>query len=269
VLYPAELRAPEADIASRPAAPQAGLGRRALLGAGVAVLVGPWPRPSGAEEVTRRVVEIVGPLALRVEDGAELRLAGIEVGDEEADAATAAVRTILGEEALVLTRPAGGWDRWGRELALAETPDGRSLQEELLRQGLAFAAPDGADDAEDRRHLEIEAAAREGRRGIWGRRPGPIRPAERVRAPQGAFVLVEGRVLAVAETADHLYLNFGSDRRTDFTLRAARADARRWERQGFVPAALRGRRVRARGWLMQGGGPMIELVTPHQVEILP
>jgi micrococcal nuclease len=226
-------------------------------------------RGAAAEDVARRVVEIIGPLTLRLADGTELRLAGIEVEAGNADAATAVLRALLDGEALVLTRRAGGWDRWGRELALAEMPDGRSLQEELLRQGLAFAAPDGADDAEDRRHLEIEAAAREGRRGIWGRRPGPIRPAERVRAPEGAFVLVEGRVLAVGETADHLYLNFGADRRTDFTLRAARTDARRWERQGFVPAALRGRRVRARGWLLQAGGPMIELVTPLQVEVLP
>ncbi len=82
-------------------------------------------------------------------------------------------------------------------------------------------------------------------------------------------MLVEGSVVAVGWGGDRLYLNFGDDRRQDFTARIERADVRKLARAGMALEELTGRRLRLRGWLFHLGGPMIELSGPAQIEVLP
>jgi hypothetical protein len=76
-------------------------------------------------------------------------------------------------------------------------------------------------------------------------------------------------VLVVGWAGDRLYLNFGEDRRRDFTVRVERATVRAVAGAGLDLAALAGRNVLVRGWLIHSGGPMVEVTGPAQVEVLP
>ena len=64
------------------------------------------------------------------------------------------------------------------------------------------------------------------------------------------------------------YLNFGPDWRSDFTVSAASAARRLFERDGHDLIALEGRIIRVRGWIKWWNGPMIELTHPEQIEVL-
>ena len=161
-----------------------------------------------------------------------------------------------------------GRDRWGRDIAVVADGDGAPLAERWLADGLAAVDPDAAGEMAGRL-LRAEAEARAARRGIWGERQWRVQDAAGVRGAAGDLVIVAGHVLAVGWAGDRLYLNFGQDRRTDFTARAERAEVRALARAGIELEALAGREVRLRGWLFQLGGPMIELSGPAQIEVLP
>ncbi len=69
-----------------------------------------------------------------------------------------------------------GFDKYTRTVAgVVSLPDGRVVQEELLRAGLAWVYPKYCDDC--RQWKEIEEAARNARRGLW-RDKAPIPPWE-------------------------------------------------------------------------------------------
>ncbi|MGH6954261.1 MAG: thermonuclease family protein, partial [Alphaproteobacteria bacterium] len=117
--------------------------------------------------------------------------------------------------------------------------------------------------------LALERAARAARRGIWAH------PFYRVLAPGEAagfidsFQLVEGRVVGAAVVKGRGYLNFGPDRRTDFTVTISPQDLQRFGAEWGAFESLEGRRVRVRGWLRSFDGPQIEATHPEQLEALP
>jgi hypothetical protein len=209
---------------------------------------------------------VVDPLTLTAADGAILRLVMIHVRPPEAAAAVALERSLLadGSEAEPL-----GADRWGRTLAVVRLGGGDTLQGRLVAAGLALVDPAFGASPELATLFAAEAGARAALRGAWGRQPSPIEPADRVEAAVGSFVIVEGRVLAVDAGGAFVYLNFGPDRRIDFTLRATSSDFKRWRRQGLDLERLAGQMIRVRGWLAMAGGPLIELTRTEQLETDP
>ena len=78
-------------------------------------------------------------------------------------------------------------------------------------------------------------------------------------------VLVEGTVLDVGQSRRTIFLNFGTDWRTDFTAMIVQATARTWTE---APAALAGERVRIRGVLEAWNGGLIKVEHPAQIERL-
>jgi hypothetical protein len=96
-----------------------------------------------------------------------------------------------------------------------------------------------------------------------------------VRTPETAprfvdsFQLVEGRVVAAKQARNQVFLNFGPDRKTDFTVRIDAAALKLWRAAGIDPLTLEGARLRVRGWLRSWNGPLIEVTHPEQVERLP
>jgi hypothetical protein len=116
--------------------------------------------------------------------------------------------------------------------------------------------------------LGLERAARGEHRGLWATGASGPWPATRVAAEPGDYVLVRGRVRAVARAAEFVYLNFGEDWRRDFTVRADASDAARFARQGLDLERLEGREIVVRGLLFEANGPMIELAHPAQIEVM-
>lgn len=179
-------------------------------------------------------------------------------------------------KALTLNKPVhlfyGGarMDRHGRLLAHLTTAEGLWLQGEMLQRGLArvYTFPDNRERAAEMYVLEDQA--RTAGRGIWGhpfyavRSPAPSALARDI----GTYQVIEGRVEDAADVRGTIYLNFGADWRSDFTLRLDRRTARQFRREGLGSETYDGKWVRVRGWLKSWNGPMIEATHPEQIEIL-
>lgn len=158
-------------------------------------------------------------------------------------------------------------DRHGRILAHLKTDDGLWLQDEMLRRGLArvYTFPDNRQLAAEL--YQAEQYARQKQQGIW------THPFYAVRAPFnldrdiGTFQIIEGRILDTARVKGTIYLNFGQDWRTDFTV-AIHSKARKlFETAGIDLLALKHKTLRVRGWLKKRNGPMIDATHPEQIEI--
>ena len=226
----------------------------------------------------RRLRQVAGGVlvasALAV-GGAWAQVQRTDSGDWLVDGRDAVPVDVVAPHPESLTLPDGarvaaehGFDRWGRRrLELADAAGDR-LAERWVAEGLALIDPDAGDEAAARL-LPLEAQARAARRGVWREQRWRVQAAADVRGSIGDLVLVEGSVVAVGWGGDRLYLNFGDDRRQDFTARIERADVRNLARSGMALEELAGRRVRLRGWLFYLGGPMIELSGLAQIEVLP
>ena len=71
-----------------------------------------------------------------------------------------------------------------------------------------------------------------------------------------------------AKVKARVYLNFGPDWRTDFTVTLQAKARRLFRKAGLEPLSLEGREIRVRGWLKKFNGPMIEATHPEQIEVL-
>ena len=118
--------------------------------------------------------------------------------------------------------------------------------------------------------LALEQAARATRLGLWRQSAFAPRAADQLADAVGSFQIVQGLVLRVAPSDDFIYLNFGRDWRSDFTLRVRRAELdASFQRFPTDVLALAGRRVEVRGFVLDAGGPLIELSHPEQIQVLP
>ena len=104
-----------------------------------------------------------------------VRLAGIDAperGQPFGRKATQAVRDMAAGKTVRIASQSK--DRYGRTIGEAFLPDGRSLNRELVRLGLAWQYRQYSDDQE---LANLEAEARKARRGLWSE-PNPVPPWE-------------------------------------------------------------------------------------------
>ena len=253
----------------------------------LAVLLG-WLLLAGAASAEPlRVTAVLDGDTLELEDGRQVRLAGIEAakpprsagsGANPADGrvwplAEAATRTLsdlaLGRR--VLLHGSAPVDRHGRLLAHLVREDGLWLQSALLVRGMArvHTRPDARAYAAEM--LAGEDTARTAGRGLWRSRVYAVRDAadaDELARDRDSFQLLEGMVLAVSKGGGETWLDFGADWRSDVTVHIGRAAMREVTRAGIDPLSYEGRRVRVRGWITLRNGPMIEITHPEQIERL-
>lgn len=209
-------------------------------------------------------------------DGRQVRLVGIQapklaLGRKNfkdwplAEESKRAVETLSVGKRVAL-RPGGTpMDRHGRVLAHLYRDDGVWVQGEMLRLGMArvYTFPDNRALAAEM--VAREAEARAARRGIWAHPFYAVRGVEELKNDIGTFQVVAGRVVDAAKVKGAVYLNFGGDWRTDFTLRLDGPALKMFRAEGIDPLALKGTTVEARGWLRFQNGPMIEISHPEQI----
>jgi micrococcal nuclease len=223
------------------------------------------------------VTEVLAGDLLRLSDGRIVRLAGIRVpaaDAEHAEAESFALKAraelgrLLDGQTIRLAPVASAPDRYGRIVAHIERRDGLWLQGALLEQGLAQVQTRPGEAARVAAMLALEQTARAAGRGLWAIVAFMPQEASALADSTGRFRIVRGRVLRVAPTESHTYLNFGADWRADFTVRV-----RRSELEGALAGTdlegLAGRLVEVRGVVLEAGGPLIELSHPEQLQVLP
>jgi endonuclease YncB( thermonuclease family) len=218
-----------------------------------------------------RVSAIVDARTLRLGDGRDVRLAGIESPGEDESAAIASLRALAQGRDITLHGTNDTPDRYGRQRAFVfvygvET----SLQEQLLREGRARAAGTVTDRTCAAELLKAEGLARSAKRGLWAG-SAAIKNAERpadILAEVGRFTLVEGKVVSVRQAGTIWYVNFGRRRIAGFAATISRRMMPAVEAQGLSLTSLAGRQVRVRGWVTGRSGPRIEIVHSGQIEPL-
>lgn len=225
---------------------------------------------------TATVAAVVDGGEIVLADGRHVRLVAIEAPHPAAtharawpyasEAKAALEKLVVGRE--VELRFAGNRrDRWGRILAQVFV-GARWVQGEMIRRGLARVA-----SAADNRIGVVELLAREARarqagRGIWRDRFYAVRDAEEAGRYAGSFQIVEGEVVDTALVEGQLFVNFGADWRTAFSLRLSPEALRRFRSEGIAAASLKGARLRVRGWVRGGERPVIDVTHPEQIERL-
>jgi endonuclease YncB( thermonuclease family) len=261
----------------------------------------------GGEEIgLGSVGRVVDGYTFVLDDGREVRLAGIETPEPSAQRAGAkvadaketgvkdavgpnvggaavrdALATLLTGAQVILRRAEFASDRYGRLLAYVDIARSgsppRSAQAELLAQGFARVGDFVGERACAAELLRREKAARQAKLGLWADPYyDPLRadkPAD-ILARRGRFALVEGDVVSVHPSSATLYVNFGRHWSEDFAVTIRKRNERKFAAAGLDVQGLSGRRVRVRGFIEARGGfagslwraPWIEATRPEQIE---
>jgi endonuclease YncB( thermonuclease family) len=226
-----------------------------------------------------RVAQVIDGDTLVLEDRREVRLVGIQapklpLGRRNftpwplADEAKAALESLAAGKTLRLSFGGAQMDRHGRVLAHLTDEGGRFVQAEMLRLGMARLY----SFADNRSRLDelfaAEREARDGKRGIWAHPYYRIRAPDQLTGDVDSFQLVEGTVQRVGSSGGRIFLNFGSDPKTDFTAVIQPGQVKSFAAAGLDPMKLSGARVRVRGWIESRNGPSIQITHPEQIERL-
>lgn len=219
-----------------------------------------------------RIAAIIDARTLRLEDGREIRLAGIEpAGDDRAVPPDSSTLSALVGRDITLRGEDDTPDRYGRQPAFVFLPSSETpVQALLLAQGEALVSGTVSHRECAAVLTSAEAAGREARRGTWAG-SAVIKNAESsgdILAGIGRFTVVEGKVLSVRQAGATTYLNFGRNWTRGFAVTISRRILPVFEAGGIVLKSLENRRIRVRGWVEAHGGPRIEALHVGQIEVI-
>ncbi len=233
-----------------------------------------------------KVAKVLDGDTFILDSGLNIRLAGIEAPQSAvksrgrkawpfADEARAALSGLIQNRSVQLYYGGQERDRYDRAVAQVYSLDGAGqrdiwVQAEMVRLGLARVMSWPDEYLDITRLYPLEVTAREKNRAIWSdpfyavRGPEPNSLAQFVDSVQ----IVEGIITSTANVRGQVYLNFGADYKTDFTVVIARKHLKRFTAKGLDPVTLEGARVRVRGWIELVNGPSIWLDHPERLEVL-
>jgi micrococcal nuclease len=226
-----------------------------------------------AVEARGNVAEVLDGGTFVLADGRTIRLAALDVprsGPDRriGDTARAALVGMVAGQEIGLALNGAATDRYGRHFAHVTDASGRWVQAELVRQGLARVVVVADDKGPVGELLALEGAARAARRGLWALPHYRIVNVEDAGRFIDSFQIVEGTVREVARNGGRVFLNFGADWRSDFTILVPAGVRRQYAASGLDLGTLQGRMVRVRGWIKARNGPMVEIARAEQIEVI-
>lgn len=234
--------------------------------------------PQSADGGTATVRDVIDAVTLRLTDGRLIRLRGLappentEKSAALARQARAHLATLLADRRVRPLAASRDPDRYGRIAAhLQRVDDGVWIDAAMVRAGFAFLDVEPGPISPCRAALSrFESAARSARRHLWAEGLLAVRKASDPALGDAApgYAIIEGKVLSVGKTRNRLFLNFGRKWREDFTITIYRRDLKRFVATGLDPEDMRGKRIRARGWLERRDGALINAKWPSQIERL-
>lgn len=238
------------------------------------------PAPEGDFSALRRtapgrVEQVIDGVTVLLKDKKILRLPALDIPPDD-DMAVAA-RDFLARELpegtevyLYQTRrqDIGRLNRMGQTLAhLVRKKDGAWINGRILAAGMARVMPSDVNPEKTSDMLKAENTAQQNRAGLWARYPVLI--PDNADKGIGSFRIVDGVVRNAATSQNNLYLNFGDNWRTDFTVMLTPGVRKNLARRGIDALALKERHVRVRGDIREYNGPFMELINPDALEVLP
>lgn len=245
------------------------------------ILVDEWKENKEIKQTkTGYIDQIIDPLTLLLKDGTIIRLASIDIpankNKNENDLNIVSyLRTLLPPNTKVLvyqTRQAksGRVNRMNHQLAQIVTEkDNIWIQGSLLSNGFAriYTAPNH-DELLDKM-IEAENKAISDKNNIWADSSiykilTPLETPNNL----GNFAVIDGTIQKVASIRNNIYLNFGKDWKTDFTVMIPPMIRKDFARQNIDLLSLANQPVRVRGWLREYNGAFIELEDIAHLQIL-
>lgn len=222
--------------------------------------------------VCSQVISVIDSSTVICKETSKLRLAGLlpletlspNVDKQTLIRAKALLQALTLGKTISLSSATTEQDRHLRSIAQLYAGS-RWVQSVLLSQGLAIIYADANDAPYLPEMLATEAKARKEKLGVWSN------PAFRIHTPksvkQKGFAIVEGVVTDVSSSKELMYLNFGSDWKSDFTISIKKSNLLHFKQAAYELSALKGKKVRVRGWVGMYNGPMIEVRYPEQLEL--
>jgi endonuclease YncB( thermonuclease family) len=167
-------------------------------------------------------------------------------------------------------------DKFDRLLGQVYLDNGGWVNGTLVRDGYAHVYTFADNAMYGPQLLAYEKQARAARKGLWVLDRWTVRKAGDCcgRADIGTFKLVQGRVLAAVNVKDkgreRVYLNFGPDWRTDFSVFVEKKDMKWFKKAGIkdIAAFYRGHEVLVHGYLQPVNGVLVRVTHPAQIELL-
>jgi len=238
-----------------------------------------------------RVDKVIDGLTVLLKDKTIVRLASLDIPDfhiwrdaPHSDKALALLQEHLSEDTEIMLYQTvkakkGRLNRMNHELAHIVTKSKKDIKKGntesmwinglLLAHGIArvMIAPNAPEMVEQMLGLEKQARAQ--KQGMWSDESDyKVLTPETAGEANGEFAIIEGRVEKTASVRNNVYLNFGKDWKTDFTIMISPTMRKKLAREGIHPLGLGGKTVRVRGWLREYNGPLIELDVSEHLEII-
>jgi micrococcal nuclease len=249
-----------------------------VIAVGFLVLAAAAPRFDNGE--TGVVATIVDGDSFVLDSGLEVRLAQIEAprvrpGDTWGPQATANLERMLKGKRVELRYGGLRRDRRGRAIAQVFIPQGMGrepiwVQTEMLKAGIARVHTYADNRSAIGELWGAEREARRAGRGIWTAPAYQVRfaTAEALEGGIGSFQLAEGRVESASQRGSVIFLNFGTDNKTDVTAVIPERAFSLWSGGATELLALQGRTIRVRGYVRNSNGPAMWLDHPEQIEYI-
>ena len=221
-----------------------------------------FPSLALADDVFKTPVQIISGDEIALQDACVVRLDGIKATSP--DAKSFLEVTVLGHP---LSLQDATDDRYGR-IAATVTVQGQkqSIQEMMLRAGLAFVYPATGDADRLEAMLAQEHAARVEKRGIWATQIDT--QATDAVMLEGKYGFVTGVVASAVRVKTRLYVNFREGDHAVFVISIAPHNLRAFKKQGLDPLSWQGQRLRVRGWVTKESAPTMTVSDPHQIELI-
>ncbi len=197
------------------------------------------------------IKRIVDGDTLHLKDGRKIRLIGIntpelghrgEASEPYGQQAYQVLRDFIGNTGKVgLSFDRERRDRYHRILAYVVLANGQSLEQYLLKQGLAVSIAISPNTLHLSCYRALEQQAREAQKGIWQLPEMRWYKAEKLSAKAQGYRFISGKILAYNETNKNIYLKLSSR----LAIKIAKKD-----RHYFTHLkSLVGKKVKVRGWL--------------------
>lgn len=228
------------------------------------------------------MTQVMAPDLVALNDGRLIALTGMDIPDLwSKDGAGIYAQTalrvvtdmLLGQDIRVYrtkNKKRGRINRMGHHIAhLERASDGAWVQGTLTLLGLSRMKTwkDNVDMSPQ--ILKLESEARKVKAGLWNDPAYQVLTSEDLGKDKlNQYQIIEGRVRSVSQNKNRIYLNFGDNWRTDFTVTIAPGKRKFFSKAGIDPLQLNNTRIRVRGWLEFYNGPNLEMTHPEQLEII-
>lgn len=234
--------------------------------------------PDGHGSVAAHAASVEDGATVVLDDGRRMRLAGMEpplpaIGQPEgsplADAARRRLGALVDTASLTLVAAADDPDRYGRVPAYLFV-DGVLVQATMMAAGLGRARWLPGEDACLPQLIAAEGQARAGRLGIWAEPDYQIRDVDDLSLAEdaGLYEIVRGRVVSVNTGRSIVFVDFGRDYRSDFTVLVPGPVADRLAADGRPADELVGKTVEVRGMIERNNGATIRLNDPAEIAVV-